>query len=223
MQTSEHTGELVATLAKAQAEFQPAIKDSANPYYNSKYADLATVISAIRPALTKNGIALVQTLGSDIERQTASVTTSLHHGDQWIAATAEAPAVGKGKDGNVRFDVQTIGAAWTYLRRYTLQGLVGIASEDDDGNSLVTDHSPAPAAKRTPAPVAKGPTMDDMKKWEAEFEEAFDLQKFNADILPKFKQRSNDYIKLAAAEAKRRGYVPNRATGLYEVSERKTA
>ena len=139
MQKSEQIGELVTALAKAQAEFTFAAKDSTNPAFNSKYADLAANIQAVRPALSKHGIALIQLDESDVERQTASVTTSLHFAEQWISVTAEAPAVGlKG------FNVQSIGACWTYLRRYTLQALCGLASDDDDGNSLATQNQPVP-------------------------------------------------------------------------------
>lgn len=155
MERSETIGDLVAALAKAQGEFVAAVKDSDNPYYNSKYADLSAVINAVRPALAKHGIAMVQASEADLERQTATVTTSLHLGEQWISVTAEAPATGRGKkapddlSAPLRFDVQTIGAAWTYLRRYTLQGLVGVPAEDDDGNS-VTGNT-APVAKKQPA------------------------------------------------------------------------
>jgi hypothetical protein len=151
MERSEMIGELVTALAKSQGEFSAALKESDNPYYNSKYADLGAVINAVRPALSKHGIALVQTSEADLERQTASVTTSLHCGEQWISCTAEAPAAGKGKKAPddptapTRFDVQTIGAVWTYLRRYTLQGLVGVPAEDDDGNSVVGNNKPIPA------------------------------------------------------------------------------
>lgn len=137
MQRSEQIGDLITALAKAQAEFTFAAKDSTNPAFNSKYADLAANISAVRPALSKHGIALMQFDASDVERQTASVTTTLHHGEQWIGITAEAPAVGqKG------FNVQSLGACWTYLRRYTLQAICGLASDDDDGNSLAVENSP---------------------------------------------------------------------------------
>ena len=155
MDRSEQIGELVAALAKAQGEFTAAKKDSDNPYYNSKYADLSAVILSVRPALSKHGIALVQASEADLERQVASVTTSIHLGEQWMSVTAEAPATGKGKKAPddptapLRFDVQTIGAAWTYLRRYTLQGLVGVPAEDDDGNSATGNTSAVP--KRQPA------------------------------------------------------------------------
>ena len=69
---------------------------------------------------------MLQLNQSDIGRQVGIVTTSLHHGEEFISVTAEAPAAGqKG------FNVQSLGACWTvYLRRYTLQALVGLASED---------------------------------------------------------------------------------------------
>ena len=151
MERSEQIGELIAALSKAQSEFGAATKDSDNPYYGSKYADLAAVIGAVRPALSKNGIAMVQFNESDLERQTGSVTTALLCGEQFISINAEAPATGKGKDGLPKFDVQTLGACWSYLRRYTLQAICGLASEDDDGNSLQGANAPI-QRRTTPAP-----------------------------------------------------------------------
>ena len=75
-------------------EFTPALKDSDNPAFRgAKYADLANNINAVRPALNKHGIALIQADSSECERAMARVRTSLHHGDQWIASEAEAPAL----------------------------------------------------------------------------------------------------------------------------------
>jgi hypothetical protein len=137
VERSEQIADLVTALAKAQAEFTFASKDSNNPAFGSKYADLAANIIAVRPALSKHGIALMQFDASDVERQTASVTTALHLGEQWISITVEAPAIG-----NKGFNVQSLGACWTYLRRYTLQALCGLASDDDDGNSLAVENKP---------------------------------------------------------------------------------
>lgn len=156
MKRSEQIGELVAALAKAQSEFTAAVKDSENPYYNSKYADLNAVINAVRPALNKNGIAMMHNLESDLERQVAIVTVGLYCGEQFMEIEVEAPATGKGKKdvddtrAPTRFDVQTIGAAWTYLRRYSLQAICGLASEDDDGNALQGSNKPIPR-RLTPA------------------------------------------------------------------------
>jgi hypothetical protein len=156
MKRSEQIGELVTALAKAQLEFTSAVKDSDNPYYNSKYADLNAVINAVRPALNKHGIAMMHNLESDLERQVAIVTVGLYCGEQFMEIEVEAPATGKGKKeaddmkAPTRFDVQTIGAAWTYLRRYSLQAICGLASEDDDGNALQGANKPIPR-RFTPA------------------------------------------------------------------------
>ena len=152
-------GALVAALAKAQGEFGQATKDSANPYYSSKYADLAAVIGAVRPALSKNGIAILQIPCADLQRQVGIVTIGFYHGEQFLEFDLEAPATGKAKDGRDRFDVQTLGACWTYLRRYGLQGATCLASEDDDGNSLMgPENKPLPQRQTvTPNPPQPAP------------------------------------------------------------------
>ncbi len=154
-------GALVAALAKAQGEFGQATKDSANPYYSSKYADLAAVIGAVRPALSKNGIAILQIPCADLQRQVGIVTIGFYHGEQFLEFDLEAPATGKAKDGRDRFDVQTLGACWTYLRRYGLQGATCLASEDDDGNSLMgPENKPIPQRQATrPNPPQPAPAQ----------------------------------------------------------------
>lgn len=147
---SAQIGELVAALAKAQGEFGQATKDSDNPYYSSKYADLAAVIGAVRPALSKNGVAVLQIPCADLQRRVGIVTMGFFHGEQFIEFDLEAPAVGKAKDGKDRFDVQTLGACWTYLRRYGLQGATCLASEDNDGNELAEGNSKAIPRRQNP-------------------------------------------------------------------------
>jgi ERF superfamily len=136
---SERIGELVAALAKAQLEFQPVLKDQKNPYYNSKYADLSTVISATQQSLAKNGLVIMQQPSVDVEKQRVTVTSTLaHSSDQWIENELTLPAIMLAKDGKPRFDAQSCGAAITYGRRYSYQGLAGVAAElDDDGNAAV--------------------------------------------------------------------------------------
>jgi hypothetical protein len=160
---SEHVGELIDAFAKAQADFGNVVKDSSNPFYNSKYADLANVVAAVRPSLNKQGIALIQIPESDVDTQRARVVTILRKGEQWLSGIAETPAVGKAKDGSLKFDVQTLGAAWTYLRRYILQAMCGLASEDDDGQSLSMDSNAASRPvqnQTTPKPKAQLPEAD---------------------------------------------------------------
>ncbi|MDR5727528.1 MAG: ERF family protein [Terriglobia bacterium] len=206
MERSEHIGDLIAALAKSQAEFTFASKDSKNPVFNSSYADLASNIQAVRPVLSKHGIAMLQFDECDTERQTAKVTTSLHLGEQWISVTAEAPATGqKG------FNVQSVGSCWTYLRRYTLQAICGLASDDDDGNSLAVENTPTP-----PAIKSAIPSRDDLKAWGESFRECQTIDEWNAQVVPLMRERSKQFIIAAAEEAKRRGYVGDRSTGLYK-------
>jgi hypothetical protein len=151
---SEKIGTLVASLAKAQADFEAVLKTSDNPFYGSSYADLAAVLASSRPHLSKNGIAMMHFPQSDLARQVAIMTVGIYKDEQFIEVTSEAPAAGRAKKDNdnptapaTKFDVQTLGACWTYLRRYLTQGLLALASEDDDGNSV----SGSQPARTTPA------------------------------------------------------------------------
>ena len=184
MRHSESIGELVAALAKAQAEFGPAFKETDNPAFGARgrYADLASIISAIRAALNKHGIFVSQINGSDLERQTASVETILFCGEQWISSeVVEAPAIGRGE----KFDIQSIGACWTYLRRYTLQSLLGVAAEeDDDGNSLQNENKPIPARKLNPRPTTTRESAQTVEHRAAAAPEAAKPQAGNVAFIP---------------------------------------
>ena len=153
--------ELFAALAKAQAEFLPIKKTSTNPFYNAKYADLAEVIDATRPALTKHGLAVFQfdeTKGKNIH-----LTTVMgHESGAYLQTVMVVPGnsfVDKDlRDGTTKtvekFDVQTIGKASTYARRYSYSAICGVAAEnDDDGNTVANKEvrrAPALPAKPTP-------------------------------------------------------------------------
>lgn len=137
MQTSESINELATALSKAQGEITGALKDSANPFFKSNYADLASCWDACRSALTKNGLAVTQFPTTD---PTGSylVTTLMHSSGQWMRSSL----ILKSKDDTS----QAMGSAITYARRYALAATVGIAQVDDDGNQAsgrVTEiHSP---------------------------------------------------------------------------------
>ncbi len=120
---SENINELAAALAKAQGEMQAAIKDCINPFFQSKYADLGSVWDAARPVLSKNGLCIMQT--TDIMgEKIIMVTTLAHTSGQWMKSQLPLnPA---------KADSQGIGAAITYLRRYSLSALVGVVCDDDD-------------------------------------------------------------------------------------------
>lgn len=127
------TPELFAAMALAQAEIENATKGSTNPHFKSKYADLAEVLNTARPVLSKHGLALQQFPAFD--GSMVSVTTVLtHSGGGYVFGTMSCvPA---------RSDAQGIGSATTYLRRYSASAVVGIAQEDDDGQSAAHDRAP---------------------------------------------------------------------------------
>ncbi len=119
-------GAIAAALAKAQASLKPAIKDSVNPQFKSKYADLGACYEASRPALTSNGIAVIQ--GPSTDGSVTVTTILLHSSGEWIMCSVSAQP----RDGSP----QAVGSAITYLRRYSLCSMVGIsADEDDDGEA----------------------------------------------------------------------------------------
>ena len=128
---------LFAALALAQSEVENATKGSVNPHFKSRYADLAEVLNTVRPVYSKHGIAIVQSTGFD--GVMVSVTTALVHkeGGYVTSVASCTPA---------KTDGQGVGAATTYLRRYSLAAACGVAQEDDDGQT---------AAHNRPAVVAK--------------------------------------------------------------------
>ena len=77
MQHSESIVEISKALAKFQAEVNDPRKDSANPFFKSKYVALDKLLAAIRPALAANGLSFIQQPGGD--GKAVSITTMLMH------------------------------------------------------------------------------------------------------------------------------------------------
>lgn len=127
---SEQLNELFSALSKAQDEMKVAAKDSSNPFFKSKYANLQAIIEAARPALCKNGLAVTQQIISH-EQGDYLVTILGHSSGQWISS--------KMRIAPLKSDVQSLGSYITYLRRYSYATLVGVYDgNDDDGNDAVT-------------------------------------------------------------------------------------
>lgn len=116
---------LFGALAKAQGEMKNAAKESENPHFKSRYADLANVLDAGRKPLADNGLSLIQ-IPHNTGQMVALTSILGHSSGAWIKGTAK---VKPGKD-----DAQGMGSVITYLRRYCFSAMVGIAQEDDDGN-----------------------------------------------------------------------------------------
>lgn len=145
------TGGLSESLRLAQLEFPPIHKDKTNPHFKSEYASLDSIISGTRPALAKHGL-VVHHEPADTATG-VSVTAVLSH-----PASGQERCVTLGCDCN-RANVQQIGSAITYLRRYTVAPLLGLTvDEDDDGNAAAPQQQAArPAAKPPAKPPAPKP------------------------------------------------------------------
>lgn len=142
MSQSELINELAAALSKAQGEMQAAVKDKINTFFKNSYADLGSIWDAARPVLSKYGLCILQTTELSPDRnQVILVTTLAHTSGQWMKSYLP---LNPSKN-----DSQGMGAAITYLRRYSLSAIVGVVcDEDDDGETAVgrgkTNQTPAP-------------------------------------------------------------------------------
>lgn len=132
----EQVNNLVTALARVQVAIVNPKKDTLNPFFNSKYADLASVWDSVRPHLAANNLVFVQLPSAEGNKVT--VTGRLIHAS---GETLESSISALAKDASP----QSIGSAITYLRRYQLSAMMGIAAEDDDGNAAT--HSDAPNQK----------------------------------------------------------------------------
>ena len=127
MKTSEQINEIATALAKAQGEIQNPAKDKDNPFFKSKYADLAEVLNVIRPAFSSNGLAIVQTPFTAEGGNIGVTTMIVHSSGQWMSDSIDIPVQGKNL-------AQESGACISYLRRYSASAFAGVAQEDLDGN-----------------------------------------------------------------------------------------
>jgi len=128
---SEAIGDLAGALALAQGAMSNGSKDKQG--YGYKYMELGTLIDIARPALAKNGIAIIQTheLVKGAAPSVVTHTTVMHSSGQWHKSSIELPI----KVMPQLSQAQMVGVNCTYGRRYALQSICLIASEDDvDGN-----------------------------------------------------------------------------------------
>lgn len=125
---SDSIGALAAALSKAQADITGALKDSSNPFFKSKYADLASCWDACRKQLAANNLAVIQTIYVHWESgQTMLATTLVHSSGEWIRS--DLPVLAKD------LSPQAQGSGITYARRYALAAIVGLAQIDDDAEA----------------------------------------------------------------------------------------
>ena len=124
-QKSEQIDKLMAALSKAQKEFKEVSLDCYNPFHKAKYASLSAIKDSYQQALSDNGLFVSQMPDGDVGGHSL-ITILGHSSGQWLSCSL--PLI-LGKD-----DMQGLGAAITYARRYSLPAILGIVdSEDDNG------------------------------------------------------------------------------------------
>jgi hypothetical protein len=144
---SESIKELLTALAKAQGKISAAKKDSTNPHFKSKYADLASCWEAIKEPLSTNGLSLSQWVSSS-DKGLNLITMLGHSSGEYIYSEYSMPS------GQTS---QAIGSAITYARRYALSAAVGLVADEDDDANAATDYQKQPKPAASPVFVPKKP------------------------------------------------------------------
>ena len=130
---------LATALCNMQKVDLLAVADSDNPFHSAKYADLASVWAAIRKPLTDNGLAVIQTTEQYPDGITV-VTTLVHTSGETFTSrlSCQVPKSKPDKNGQTKPNIQGLGSTITYLRRYSLAAMVGVAPIDDDGEAAMS-------------------------------------------------------------------------------------
>ena len=113
--------ELLTKISTIKSSIGALSKNANNPFFKSKYLDLGEILLNLEPLLEANQMLLLQPIINDC------VVTQIYdlESSQVIESSIKLPAL---------TDAQKIGSAITYYRRYSLQSLLSLQTEDDDGN-----------------------------------------------------------------------------------------
>lgn len=146
---SEQLDQLALALAAAQGEMENASKDASNPHYQSRYSSLAACWDAVRVPLSKHKLAIIQRV-VESNKTAVGIETLLVHGGsgQWVAQTVRMPMGEKAT-------AQAVGSCISYGRRYGLCCMLGVASEDDDGEAASKSVSPPQGSYVRPPQAAR--------------------------------------------------------------------
>ena len=137
----------LTAFAVAQAQMGSAFKNAKNPFLKNKYADLTAIQNAVYPAFHANGFAIMQSPGKDefgpfVETIFAHVSGDKYSGKVYLEYKAN--------------DMQSLGGAITYARRYGLASISGVPIEDDDGNAATGQYKSVPSHTSHTTPTARG-------------------------------------------------------------------
>lgn len=155
MDKSEQIKDLAIALSKAQGELTPAPYDSTNPAFRSKYASLASFQETYRPVLARHGLSLVQTVSSDADGHYVS-SMLLHITGQFLSCRMKLILQ--------KNDMQGLGSATTYAKRYQASAMLGISADEDDDGNAASRPAPTRAPIKNFAPKPKTEEIDELDR-----------------------------------------------------------
>lgn len=174
---SDSLDKFIPAFIKAQAAMSNAVLDANNPHFKSRYATLASVRSAVMPALWEHGFCVMHQMET-VAKGANLITTITHESGQWKASIWPIP------DELILAGPQKMGSAIQYGRRYCISSMCGITAEDDDDGAHASKNG---AGATAPAPAQDGSkhiyailsetlratkTEDEYKAWKASHQEA---------------------------------------------------
>lgn len=154
MNKSQEIKNIAAALAKAQSEVGSVAFDSINPHFKSRYASLAAYLDAMVEPFSKHGLSVSSSI-EDGEKGMYLSTLLLHSSGEWIEY--KTPMILN------KNDMQGLGSAETYARRYRIAAIANVAADEDDDGNLASKspgtRSPEKGASKTASfPVQGAPT-----------------------------------------------------------------
>lgn len=187
--------DFIKSFTAIQKEIQNVVKNSNNPFYNSKYADLSAVWDEIKDKAIDNGFCIQQTMYINESGENCLKVRLLHECGDFIDSDMKLLLA--------KNDMQAIGSAITYARRYLLMAMFGICPEDDDGNATTLKREPE---KEKITQTQLGEIIDSLNAIE-EKESAF-LKRFK---ISKLEDLPRDEFKTAIAAIEARGKAKKEA------------
>lgn len=161
--SSEQISEMLDDYSKYFGEVTNPWNTMTNAFLKNKYSPLNEVLNTVRPVLAENGFSVIQIPKVD-EKGDVLVQTILMHKS---GAMISFPSL---KSKAVKADIQGLGAAITYLRRFSISSILGVASEnDDDGNGNSNKDKPKKAPAKDPLTPEQAKAKKDLTQLCSDF------------------------------------------------------
>ena len=156
--SSDSIGQIPEALSKAQGKIENALKDSKNPFYKSSYADLSSVMLVCKEPLTVHQLAFSSSIVMEAGNAFLVATLS-HSSGEWLRSYM--PLI------TAKNDMQSLGAAISYARRFCLAALCHVGVEEDDGEKAVdrgTGEVKQPLSEKSVQSYANSPPLSDLQR-----------------------------------------------------------